>query len=70
MGSFYAQQLEEHLERPSRGYVRSLGMDYDPEYERQVKEDNRKYREQLIDARDVVTRLVVELLRYQEWNEK
>lgn len=50
--------------------MRSLGMDYDPEYERQVKEDNRKYREQLIDARDVVTKLVVELLRYQEWNGK
>lgn len=70
MGSFYAQQLKGYLERPSRGYIRSLGMDYDPEYERQVKEDNRKYREQLIDARDVVTKLVVELLRYQEWNGK
>ena len=29
-----------------------------------------KYREQLIKARDVVTKLVVELLRYQEWNGK
>lgn len=70
MGSFYAQQLEGYLERPPRAYMRSLGMDYDPEYDRQVKEDNRKYREQLIDARGVVTRLVVELLRYQEWNGK
>jgi hypothetical protein len=70
MGSFYAQQLKGYLERPSRGYMRKLGMDYDPEYERQIKEDNRKYRQQLIDARDVVTGLIVELLRYQEWGGK
>ena len=68
MGSFYAQQLNGYLERPSGGYMLCLGKDYDREYERQVREDNRKYRQQLIDARDVVTKLVVELLRYQEWN--
>lgn len=70
MGSFYAQQLEGYLERPPRGYMRRLGMGYDPEYERQVKEDNRKYREQLINVGDVVTGLVVELLRYQDWGGK
>jgi len=70
MGSFYSQQLNEYLERPPRGYMRSLGMDYDPEYERQLKEDNRKYREHLINARDIVIKLVIELLRYQEWNGK
>ena len=70
MGSFYAQQLEGHLKQPSRIYMRNLARGYDPEYDRQVKENNRKYRQQLIDATDVVTRLVVELLRYQGWNEK
>lgn len=70
MGSFYSQQLNEYLELPPRGYMRSLGMDYDPEYERQLKEDNRKYREHLINARDIVIKLVIELLRYQEWNGK
>jgi|CXWL01.1.fsa_nt_gi hypothetical protein len=68
MGSFYAQQLNGYLERSPRGYVRSLGMDHDLEYERQVREDNRKYRQQMIDARSTVTGLCVELLRYQEWN--
>ena len=70
MGSFYSQQLNEYLERPPRVYMRHLEMDYDPEYERQLKEANRKYREQLLNARDIVVKLVVELLRYQEWNGK
>ena len=70
MGSFYAQQLERYLGRPNRAYMRNLGMDYDPEYERQVNENNRKYRQQLIEARDVVTALIIELLRYQEWGGK
>ena len=70
IGSFYAQQLEGHLKQPNRVYMRSLGSGYDPEYDNQVKKDNRKYRQQLINSKEIVTGLVVELLRYQEWDGK
>jgi hypothetical protein len=66
MGSFYAQQRDKLLQQPTRAYVRMLGGP-DPECERHRRQDNREYREQLINTRDAVIGLVVELLRYQAW---
>jgi hypothetical protein len=66
MGSFYAQQLDKLLQQLTWAYVRKLG-GQDPEYERRRRQDNREYREQLINTRDTMIGLVVELLRYQAW---
>jgi len=66
MGSFYAHQLNKLLQEPTGAYVRKLGGP-DPEYERHRRQDNREYRAQLINTRDAVIGVVVELLRYQAW---
>lgn len=68
MGKFYARAISELLKAPSRGSVTILGGPPDPHEEEEEREFDSDYRQQLRSAQPEVYRLVVELLRYQNWN--
>lgn len=67
MGAFYADRVHQLLERPKVGEIFSLGGPPDPRLEQRRRQRNREYREQVLNARDDVTQLVVEQLRFQGW---
>lgn len=68
MGSFYAGQIEQLTATPFRGFITFLGEALDPERQRQYDESCCEYRRHLIEVRDEIAHLVVELLRYQSWS--
>jgi hypothetical protein len=68
MGEFYSSQISKLIKEPSRMYARSLTGGPDPEFEKQKEENRKSYIEQLKSARETVIELIVELLRYQDWN--
>lgn len=67
MGGFYSKRIEELLKAPSRMFVMSLGGGPDPEYERQRRESNYESRKKMVENKNAVQSLLVELLRYQPW---
>jgi hypothetical protein len=68
MGEFYSRLILEHLEASSRGRVRVIGGGPDPGGEEADRKFEVNYRQQLRSAQPEVYRLVVELLRYQNWS--
>lgn len=67
MGDFYGKRLKELLGPIHWTFIISLGDGPDPKYERQRKKANRDYRQMLVDNREDIKSLLVELLRYQSW---
>lgn len=67
MGSFYAKRLIELIGPLRRGFIQHLDEGHDYEYERQMREANREYRDKLIANQEAVRNLLVEQLRYQNW---
>jgi hypothetical protein len=67
-GQFYAELIGSLLHYQSNVFITVIG---DPESERrsaqQREEDSANYRSQLVNARERVHELVVELLAYQNW---
>lgn len=68
MGEFYVKRLKELLDKKSHIYTRSLSSSHDYKYERQIKVHNLEYREQLVQNKENTLNLIIELLRYQKWN--
>jgi len=68
MGDFYSKQLAQHIRKPRHPRAFMLG---DPDSERQREQDLRKedleYLDQLRNHRDQAISLLVELLRFQNW---
>ena len=67
MGEFYGKRLKELSGPISRVFIMSLGGGPDPKYERQRRKANRDYRQKLVDNRETIQSLLIELLRYQSW---
>jgi hypothetical protein len=67
MGEFYSKAILELLEAPSRARVRLLDGPPDPREEEDERKFRESYRQQLRLAQPEVFRLVIELLRYQNW---
>lgn len=68
MGNFYSKRLREAIGRVGGFFVMTLDFGPDPEYERQRREANRNYRDQLVANREAARALIVEQLRYQKWS--
>jgi hypothetical protein len=66
-GAFYADRLQQLLERPRQFRVHSVGGPPDPEAEQRTRRRNREYREKVVGARESATQLVVGLLHFQGW---
>ncbi len=67
MGDFYSKRLTELIGPLRRPFVISLGSGPDPRYEVHRRSVNRDYREKLVDNRERVRAILIELLRYQNW---
>jgi hypothetical protein len=67
MGDFYGDRLAQLLTRATQPRVHSAGGPPDPQAEMRRRRRNREYREQVVAARDAVTQLMVEQLRFQGW---
>ncbi len=67
MGKFYGKRLEEHIGGLKAVLSFNLSGGPDPEYERQVRKSRIDYRKKLIENKNKVEELLVELLRYQKW---
>jgi len=68
MGEFYSKRFRELLKQKPRVYTRSLSSGRDYEYEKRKKINNQEYRQQLIKNKEIFQDLIIELLRYQKWN--
>jgi hypothetical protein len=69
MGGFYAKRLRELLQEPS--HPRVWSMDTPSErFEQSEREDTAEYRGLLKTNRDSALTLIVEMLRYQNWQVK
>jgi len=68
MGKFYSKRFNELLKQRPHTYIRSLSGGRDYEYERQRKIHNEEYRKQLIKNKEKTQDLIIELFRYQKWN--
>ena len=70
MGSFYSKHVGELLKESAAGLF-SVPEDPGSEARRRriIEDHNEDYRQQLLDARDKAIGYLIELIRYQEWND-
>lgn len=70
MGPFYAKKIHKITKEPAVGLVTLIGDSASEQRRFQaIKEHNEGYRQQLIAVREEVAKLIVELLRYQPWQQ-
>ena len=68
MGDFYSTRLNELIGPLSRAMIMSLESGPDERYQRQLRSNNKDYKDKIITNRDKAIGLLVELLRYQNWS--
>ena len=67
MGTFYSNKLAKLIIKPPFAGMIPIGHP-DPEFTRKLIERNQAYIQKLMNDRDSITGLIIELLRYQSWH--
>jgi hypothetical protein len=67
MGNFYSKKIKDLIDAPIKTFVGFLGGGPDPAYEQQKREAKKKHIEKLRKNKNSAQELLIELLRYQKW---